>query len=245
MSSQTFEYSGSELEALSLGENYYAWIRRLLGPRLRGRVVEVGAGRGTFSERLLAMDTVDELILIEPDAAMHADLEQRLGADPRVTTHAGYFGSHDLGGPVDAIVLVNVLEHIEDDAGVVAAARAALAPGGALLLFVPAGPWLFGSLDRAFEHFRRYERPGLMELLTAAGMEVADVHYVNAPGMLAWFIAGKVLRQNTVKPGQMKLYDRLVVPLVSRFESILRPPRGQSLVAISIKPSMPDPGVIA
>jgi SAM-dependent methyltransferase len=245
MSSQPFVYSGSELEALSQGDNYYAWIRRMLGPRLRGRVVEVGAGRGTFSERLLALDTVNELILIEPDATMHADLERRFGSDARVTTHKGYFGNHELGGPVDAIVLVNVLEHIEDDAALVAAAWRELAPGGALLLFVPAGPWLFGSLDRAFEHFRRYERSGLTQLLTAGGMEVENIHYVNAPGMLAWFVAGRVVRVKTVSPGQMKLYDRLVIPLVSRLESILRPPCGQSLVAISVKPSTPDPGATA
>ncbi|NKB89258.1 MAG: methyltransferase domain-containing protein [Acidobacteria bacterium] len=203
---------------------------------LAGRVVEVGAGRGTFSAKLSAIDAIDELILVEPDLGMHGDLGVRFADNPRVSTHHGYFGDHDLGGEVDAIVLVNVLEHIEDDADLVASALAALRPGGALLLFVPAGPWLYGSLDEEFEHFRRYTRSQLNELLTSGGLSPEDVYYVNAPGMLAWFVAGRLLRQRTVRTGQMKLYDRLVIPFVSRLEAILRPPRGQSLTAIAIRP---------
>jgi len=242
MSSDDFQYSGAELEALAQGDNYYAWIRSLFGDHLRGRVVEVGAGQGTFSTRLLALDSIQELILIEPDAGMQARLEARFAAEPRVRVAGGYFGEQDLGGRADAIVLVNVLEHIEDDAALITAALEALRPGGALLLFVPAGQWLFGPLDRAFEHFRRYERRELEDLLRAGGMAIEDVHYVNAPGMLAWFIVGKILRQDTVRPWQMKLYDRLVIPLVSRLESMVRPPRGQSLMAISVRPATTPTG---
>jgi len=236
MSRHEFRYSGAEFEALSQAHNYYRWIRSMFGEHLRGRVVEVGAGRGTFSDRLLALESIDELLLIEPDASLYRQLHARFADEARVTTVEGYFGDGDLGGPVDAIVLVNVLEHIQDDASLVQTAWRALRPGGALLLFVPAGPSLFGSLDRAFDHFRRYERRGLVELLTGGGLEVATAHYVNAPGALIWFLAGRVLRQQTIRIAQMRLYDRLVIPIVSRVETILRPPRGQSLMAIAVKP---------
>jgi len=236
MSGHEFHYSGAEFEALSQADNYYRWIRTMFGAYLRGRVVEVGAGRGNFSERLLALDTIEQLLLIEPDGRLYRQLSARFAEEPRVTAFEGYFGDGDLGGPVDAIVLVNVLEHIEDDAGLVRTALRALRPGGALLLFVPAGPRLFGSLDRAFDHFRRYERGGLVELLTDCGLEVAAAHYVNAPGALIWFLAGRVFQQRTIRLAQMKLYDRLAIPIISRLETMLRPPRGQSLATIALKP---------
>jgi len=236
MASHEFHYSGAEFEALSLADNYYAWIRRMFGNRLRGRVVEVGAGRGNFSERLLAVDAIEELLLIEPDAALFRELDDRFRDEPRISTYEGYFGDHELGGAVDAIVLVNVLEHIEDDAALVRTAWEALRPGGALLLFVPAGPWLFGSLDRAFDHFRRYERKQLETLLTDGGLEIADARYANAPGAFIWFLAGRVFQQQTIKIAQMKLYDRLAIPIISRVESVLPPPRGQSLMVIAAKP---------
>lgn len=238
MSKHEFHYSGAEFEALSQADNYYRWIRSMFSEHLRGRVAEVGAGRGNFSERLLALDSIDELLLIEPDAKLYQELTTRFADEARVATFEGCFGEGDLGGPVDAIVLVNVLEHIEDDAGLVQTAWQALRPGGALLLFVPAGPSLFGSLDRAFDHYRRYDRGGLVELLTGGGFDVETVHYVNAPGALIWFLAGRVFRQQTIRLAQMKLYDRIAIPLISRLETILRPPRGQSLMAIAVKPGV-------
>jgi len=239
MSKHEFRYSGAEFEALSQANNYYRWIRSMFGSYLAGRIVEVGAGRGTFSERLLALAAIDELLLVEPDVQLYRELSARFADDARVRTLEGYFGDHDLGGSVDAIVLVNVLEHIEDDAALARTAWQALRPGGAMLLFVPAGPSLFGSLDREFDHFRRYRRSGLVDLLESSGFEVATAHYCNAPGAVLWFLAGRVFRQRTIRIAQMKLYDRLAIPIVSRLETILRPPRGQSLMAIAVKPGAP------
>lgn len=236
MDREGFSYSGAEFEALSQGINYYAWIIDMFRARLRGRVVEVGAGRGTFARRLAALDDVRELCLIEPDEDLYGALSSNFANSPGVRTFQGYFGDHDLDGPVDAVILVNVLEHIEDDRQLARTAWDSLRPGGALLLFVPAGPALFGTLDRAFDHFRRYERDGLRRLLEKTGFRVDRLHYVNAAGVLPWYVAGKVLRQRTVGVAQMKLYDRCVIPWISRIENRLRPPFGQSLLAIGTKP---------
>ena len=112
MDSQDFRYSGAEFEALSQANNYYRWIRTMFGEHLYGRVVEVGAGRGNFSERLLALEAIDELLLVEPDQQLYQGLRGRFADEPRVTASEGYFGDGGLGGLVDAIVLVNVLEHM-------------------------------------------------------------------------------------------------------------------------------------
>ena len=239
MSSGEFHYSGAEFEALSQADNYYGWIRSLFARHLRGRVAEVGAGRGNFSERLLNLESVRESLLVEPDTVLAAELRTRFADEPRVAILEGTFEQQHIEGPLDAMVLVNVLEHIEDDAGLVAAAHRALRPGGALLLFVPAGPALYGSLDAAFDHFRRYERKALAGLLERHAFRLEDIRYVNAPGALIWFLAGRVFRQQTIRVAQMRLYDRLAIPVIRRLETLVPPPRGQSLLAVAVREDGP------
>jgi hypothetical protein len=102
-----------------------------------------------------------------------------------------------------------------------------------LLLFVPALPWLHGSLDRAFEHFRRYRKDELRERLASAGLHVKTLDYVNLPGVASWFLAAKVLRRKTLGSSGVLLYDRCVVPVVRRIEERWKPPLGQSLIAVA------------
>lgn len=100
-------------------------------------------------------------------------------------------------------------------------------------MLVPAGPRLSGSLDKAFGHFRRYTKQSLQEVLTEAGFAINLVRYMNLPGIITWYIAGKILRKRTLTRTNIVLYDRWIVPVVARLESVLPPPRGQSLLAIA------------
>jgi SAM-dependent methyltransferase len=154
------------------------------------------------------------------------------GADPRVTTLRGYLA--DVAGlSADAMVLVNVLEHIEDDAAFLVQARRVLEPAGRLLIFVPALPFLYGSLDRRFEHHRRYTRPTLRARLLSAGFRIRSLHYMNLPGALSWLLVGRVLHRQTLSPRQVATYDRWIVPWMVRLESLRPPPFGQSLIAVA------------
>ncbi len=232
-----FEYSGTELDALADARNYYRAILDRFGARLQGDVVEVGAGIGTFADRLLEHTPPRSLTLIEPDAGNAARLAARFAADPRVHPLAGYLEDHVPTLQADAVVMVNVPEHVADDRALFANARQVLRPGGHLLLFVPALPWLFGSLDDAFGHFRRYTRPTLRSAIEAAGLEPVRMHYMNAVGVVPWFIAGRIARRRTLRPADVRLYDRFVTPIVSRIERLVTPPFGQSILAIARRPS--------
>jgi SAM-dependent methyltransferase len=139
------------------------------------------------------------------------------------------------------VVAVNVLEHVPDDLDFVIQAERVLAPGGHLVLFVPAGPGIFGTLDEAFEHYRRYTRGDLARLLERAGFELVELRYSNLPGVLAWWLSGRVLRRRTVTPGSVRLYDRLMVPWLRRLERVWTPPRGQSLFVVGRKRAQPGP----
>lgn len=228
-------YPGTELEALAAAPNYYRWIVEHFGDRLRGRVLEVGAGMGTFAEHVLGHPGVERLMLVEPASNLVGTLRQRFRDREQVEIFHGYLHEAPVSGPMDAAVMVNVLEHIDDDRGTLEIIHRMLRPGGALLIFVPALPWLYGSLDAAFHHCRRYTRPGLAALLEQAGFRAERLRYMNLPGILSWLVAGRVLRLGTIRPGSMRVYDSLVVPVARAIEDRLAPPVGQNLLAVAVK----------
>jgi SAM-dependent methyltransferase len=228
------QYFGKDLEAMSFAVEYHRWIAREFDPYLGANVAEVGAGTGNFSALLLERAGLGHLAAFEPSANMFPLLEQRLAGAPRVTLHQAYFGARAaaLGPRFDSICYVNVLEHIEDDAAELAAASSALKPGGHLLLFVPALPFLYSELDRDLGHFRRYRKPDLERLVSAAGLEIRRSKYFDLPGILPWYLAFVLLRR-PLTAGGVSLYDRLVVPIARRIESALPPPVGKNLLLVA------------
>lgn len=228
-----FVYASTELDAMADARNYYGAILDRFLPHLGNRVVEVGAGIGTFAAMLLDRTRPESLTLIEPAGNNYPALERRFAHDPHVTTRHGYLEQFVPELSADSVIMVNVAEHAADDLALVREARAALVPGGALLLFVPALPWLFGTLDEAFEHHRRYTLRSLRMLLEQAELRPVVAHYANFAGVLPWFVAGRVLRRRTLTRSSVRTYDQLVTPWVSRLERRWQPPFGQSILAIA------------
>lgn len=238
--STTFEYAGTELDALAGAVNYYSMLVSRFAPYVGERVVEVGAGVGTFAGHLLERTSPRELVLVEPADNNYPALRERFGGAPGVHTVHGYLEELDGATRADTVIAVNVMEHVEDDAAFLECAWRLLDPGGHLLLFVPAVPQIYGSLDAAFDHFRRYTRAGLGARLRGGGFEVRSLRYTNLPGVLGWALMGKVLRRRTLSPESVRTYDRWVLPLVSKVEKHWAPPIGQSLLAIARRPVVKD-----
>jgi len=136
---------------------------------------------------------------------------------------------------LDTIVCLNVLEHIDDDRASLSALRALLRPGGRVVLLVPALRALYGTLDRALGHVRRYVPDELSGKLRTAGFGVIHVEYFNLAGVPGWWLAGRVLRRRLIPTGALRWYDALV-PLF-RLERILPWRIGQSLIAIGEVPA--------
>lgn len=232
---RAFTYSGQELDSLDGMRNYHAWIASRFAPYLGTRIIEAGAGIGTFAEHLLAAAPDARVTLVEPAANNYPHLHARFQGNPRVRTVQGFLEAGGEDGGADAVVAVNVMEHVRDDDAFLRTAHRLLAPGGHALIFVPALPALFGTLDEAFEHFRRYTRPVLLERLRGAGFNPLRVQYTNLPGVAAWWLSGRVLRRRTVTARDAHLYDRWVVPWIRALERVWAPPLGQSLIAIARK----------
>ena len=230
-----FTYSGEELDALAGAVNYYRWIVRRFAPYLGERIVEAGAGIGTFAGHLLEAAPDAHLTLVEPAENNYPHLAAAYAGHPRVRTVHGYLGDAGDAAVADTIVAVNVLEHVADDGAFLRTAHRLLAPGGHLLLYVPALPAIYGTLDEAFEHHRRYTRAGLDAALREAGFRPRRVAYTNLPGVAAWWLSGRVLRRRTVSPRDARLYDRWMIPWIAALERVWTPPAGQSLIAVAVR----------
>ena len=234
LTSEPFVYSGTELEAMAQARNYCQWILRYFAPYLGRRIVEIGAGSGTFSQLLLDRKDTAQLVLFEAAANLLPLLRGRF-TDPRVQLQWGPFDSSVLTHSPDSVVLVNVLEHIRDDDLLLSQIYSSLRKGGSLLLFVPACKWNYGTLDEAFDHYRRYTGPELERKIHKAGFRLERRRYINLMGIVSWFLAGKVLRQKTIKASQVRWYDRWIIPWSFKLEELCAPPAGQSLLAVAIK----------
>lgn len=222
-------YPGKDLEAMGFARNYHRWIRDVLRPHLGRGIGEVGAGAGDFTALLL--DTNPERVVAwEPSANLHPDLFSRFRNDPRVTVLPERFSPP--AEKLDTMCYINVLEHIEDDRGELELAREGLRPGGRLCLFVPALGWLYGEQDRRVGHFRRYGRRALRGLLADAGFRLIEDRWFDIAGILPWWVAFRLLRRS-VTPGAVGSYDRLVVPVMRRVESLVHPPVGKNLLAVA------------
>jgi hypothetical protein len=128
------------------------------------------------------------------------------------------------------VLCLNVLEHIEQEEASLTAMRHLLDPGGRLVLLVPALRPLYGTLDKALGHFRRYARRELVRTLDATGFRVRHVEYFNLGGALGWWLASRVLRRPMISTAALLWYEALV-PLF-RLERWLPWRVGQSLIAI-------------
>ena len=235
MESDSFAYVGTELYTLAEAKNYYRWVISQFAPFVGKRVIEVGAGIGTFAHSLLNHTLISELVLVEPGDNLFPLLQRRFAGEPRVKTVHGYFQNLAVLATADSIVLVNVLEHIAEDQVFLDDAHEVLTPGGTLLLLVPALPWIYGSLDQAFGHYRRYTKTSLAGKLHASGFRIIRLSYLNFPGTAGWLLTGKVFRRTTLKSRYVRWYDRWIIPWLSKLEGRWEPPFGQSLIAIAQK----------
>ncbi len=214
-------------------KNYFAWQARLVTRDLGRRVVEVGCGIGNFTQFLLDRELV---VAVDIEPACIARLKQRYPRQGNL--HAEVAG--DLAPLArfypDSCVCLNVLEHIEGDQLVLRDMASILPAGGVIVLIVPAFPALYGPIDGNLGHYRRYTRASLGALGAAAGLRVERSHYFNAIGFFGWWANAHIFRRQVQSESQIRIFDRYLVPFLSRLEAMAPPPFGQSLFATMRKP---------
>ena len=222
-----------EFAALSGADNYRRALLGEFGAQLRGRVLEVGSGFGQITGELLRNRAIAQVVSIEPHLPFCAKLKQTF---PDHTVIAGTIDDLKDDTAWNAIVSINVLEHIaEDERELKSYWRHLVAAKGTLCLFVPARPEIYAPIDKDFGHFRRYTRPELRGKLERAGFRILRLRYYNIAGYFAWGFNFRLLRQRHFNHAAVRCFDRYIFPVVHALESrVCPPPFGQSLLAVAL-----------
>jgi 2-polyprenyl-3-methyl-5-hydroxy-6-metoxy-1,4-benzoquinol methylase len=228
------EFAAVDLRQMQLAIRYTDWIANQIQPHCGPRVLEVGAGIGNISSRLLRH--AEYVCALEPNPACFETLGRRLEREPGFECRPWRVEDCDLdfiaSRRIDTIVCVNVLEHVDNDLDALKRLRGLLdGPAGRIALVVPAIPAAYGPIDAALGHYRRYSRARLQSVLTQAGFSVTSLHYSNLIGLLGWFFNARITRRVQQSDTQIRIFDRLIVPWSSPMERFFRPPIGLSLVA--------------
>jgi SAM-dependent methyltransferase len=227
-----------ELELLSNTPRSTSIILDELTPHLGKRVLEVGAGLGHINVQLRRRGHVT--FAVEPDPQLF--LKARGSGDlPEESAFQGTLESlfacrPDLVGSFDTILYINVLEHIEDDQAELKIARSFLKPNGNVVIFVPALPALYGTMDEVSGHFRRYRPSELRSVLRHGHLVPRRLWFFDSVGILPYWLSYAVLRRKSLGAGSVRLYDQVIIPL-SRLISRITRQRviGKNLIAIGEK----------
>ncbi|MFZ4719145.1 MAG: glycosyltransferase [Ilumatobacteraceae bacterium] len=222
------------LHNLEAATNYADWIIEHFAPYVHGTVLEVGAGSGMMTSRLRPLAT--RTIASDLSATRIGELRQRFAGVDDVEILHGDVATALCDRNVDAVVMINVLEHVEDDVGALRQIRDGLAPGGVVALFVPAHQELYSRFDQKVGHFRRYSRSKLGVALAEAGLEVVELRHVNQPGAVMWWLFARILGLSPTSRWTVRLFDRVMVPVVRRMERGRTPRFGQSIIAVARRP---------
>lgn len=223
------------LGRLGTADAYNDWIFAQIAPHLGGRVLEIGCGNGNFTQRLATC--AQHVLAVDLDGEFVAQAQQRTAHLSNVTVLRGDVTTMDWPGQFNAVVMLDVLEHIEDDTAMLRSLFPAFAPGGRLVIKVPAMPSIYNSLDRAVGHFRRYSRANLRRAVADSGYRSEAIWGFNLVGAAGWWLNGSLLRRSVPPSEHISGFNHLV-PVLRRLESILRPPTGASLFIIA----RPDTG---
>jgi SAM-dependent methyltransferase len=211
---------------------YRAFQLSLIEPHCGSSVLEVGAGLGEFAAQLSGLD---RHVVTDVDPAAVASMAERFAGRPEVEARVLDLadGAIDLGTPVSTVVAINVLEHLDDDAGALRALASMTEPGGRIVLWVPAYMQLYGDFDRAVGHVRRYTPRTMTAAIRDAGLTPEVVKPVNLLGGIAWWATVRRGGVGTPNPRLVRTYDRFVVPVTRALERRVTPPFGQSVLAVA------------
>jgi hypothetical protein len=217
----------SDLEALDGLENYHGWILNEIRPYLKPRLVEIGGGIGTFTKLFVSAHLLPHpatrLEVFEPASAfclrLREDLQRAypgLMRAGRLVVTGKFFQPSP--GQCDSVVMVNVLEHIQNDQATVRAAYDSLSPGGTFIVYSPALPWLYSPHDKAVGHCRRYAMSHLERIFRSAGFTVVAAKYMDCMGVLPWYLLNVIGGSTSINPRLARLYDRWFVPITRWME---------------------------
>lgn len=225
------------LDAIAEADKFNEWMYETIKPYCSGRILEIGSGIGNISKFFI--DAKADITLSDIRPVYCGVLKNRFpGARDIIQlnlTHPTFDSEYVQHlGNYDSVFALNVVEHIEDDTLAIRNCHKLLKVGGRLIILVPAYAQLYNRFDRELEHFRRYTKKGLNQIMVREKFQIEHSQYFNFMGIPGWYVSGKLQRNKTIPKSQMSLYNKFV-PLFKLIDKCLFNMVGLSVISVGIK----------
>ena len=221
------KYPGAELDSFDKATIWRKYIYSKVKKFIKGDVLEVGAGIGSFTknyEKLIRKLTLSE---IDPD---NLSIIKKKFSNSKFSFTNKF--TKDLEENFDTIMYLNVLEHIEDDTKEINEAFQKLNSGGFLIILVPAHNNLYSEFDKAIGHFRRYEIK-YFKNLKVNNSKLIRLNFLDSAGYFLYYI-NKIFFKKEVYPSKLKIYvwDKFFTPITFILDKILFYKFGKNILYI-------------
>lgn len=227
------DYIGNELELFKYAYNWKKYYAKFIHEFLKNDVLEVGAGIGETTHSLCD-GTQNSWVCVEPDVQLAKEIETK--------KEKGYLPSFieiipdTLDGiavnrKFDAILYIDVIEHIKNDAEELKRATQFLKPNGHLIILVPAHNYLFSEFDKSIGHYRRYNKEMLAKAVPKE-LQKVDLRYLDSMGLWASLANKWFLKQEYPELKQIKFWDNYIIPVSKIIDAITFYAMGKTVVGV-------------
>ena len=224
------------LNRISHMVKFNQWMFEIIEPGIGNKIIEVGCGIGNITEFLLTEKT--QVIATDISDNYLDSVNNKFRENQNFQTE-----KWDISQPpsdmlrefkADTVVCLNVLEHVGNDIDALKNINSTLTPNGRLMLLVPAYQWLYGTLDKELEHYKRYVYKDLKRILEVSGFEVEKHLYMNLAGIPGWWLSGKILKRKILPNNLLTIYHKMV-SFFKLVEKITGQRVGLSIIAFARK----------
>lgn len=231
--SNSYNYPGKELSVFENAVNWKKYFSSYIQPFIGKNALEVGSGTGA-NTHLLNNNPASKWTLLEPDVEMnkvlHKKRETQLQFSNCIISNETIFDL-PLQQKFDTIIYIDVLEHIEDDKKEMERAYELLCSGGHLIILSPAYNFLFSRFDKAIGHYRRYTTKTLAKAMNN-DLQLIKLHYLDSVGAFASLSNKLFWRRQYPSRVQIKIWDRLLIPISKWTDKLFFHSFGRSIVGI-------------
>ena len=229
MKSDDYEFYEESFNILD--NDYSLWMKEktnLLIKLFDGeKIVEVGCGNGL----LLKNFPRDKIDFTGLDFSK-GNLEQAKKENPDLDfyqadlTNESSWSEHK--NKFDTVLCSEVIEHIQDDSFALSILHSLLKPNGALVVTVPAFPFLLSKFDIKEGHVRRYTKNSISKVVTNAGFIIEEIRFWNVFGFFGWLFFIKIFNLG-FKKSTNSFFSSLMGNFL-KIESKVKFPFGQTIV---------------
>lgn len=228
-------YPGTELDLFAEATHWKRYFSSELKPFVTGRVLDVGCGMGV-NARFLVGPNVSSYTFLEPDLKLLAHVPDHIDASLKDISEMVHGTVNKLEGrQFDTILYVDVVEHIEQGFNELDRAYSLLAPGGHLLVLVPAYQFLYSKFDEEVGHVKRYNKERMRSDLPQGATPIS-LYFLDSMGVLLSLGNKFLLHQARPTRSQIRFWDRCMIPISRIMDKVLFHSAGRSLIAVVQKP---------